>query len=302
MLDNIRILSGKSLLWDDITQYYKKSIDSEDYHLMHGMDNEKLKKLSSTKPFFSECYVVELHIARVNSKMLNVLMKYMKVGWLKFIFVVQSKDDYELLSTICRKGFNGYKISDKYWMGYVRNRLTDPVQCNLENVYKALAGRFELTDVVIEAINKSNGKCTVASISRMIGKRDRMSLDLVWFNILNCNEKSRKDVFRYLEEYRYGYSFISTSLNNKYEELLKFYKDFHDGRFNDVKFRDYKKETGLSEWVLNSYLEVFSTISFEEILLIGEIIQCSKVDSTASMFAVVGRLYNRHMIEGGYPT
>lgn len=295
--DNIRILEGKSLLWDDITKYYKRNISSEDCFNMHGVDDEVLRRLVSTKPFFSEYYLIEMHLNNVNTKTINMIKRYDKCEWIFMIFICTNKDDYELLSTICRKCFNGYKISYNYWLGYVKSRLEFPVTINLETTYKSLGGRFELTEMIIDEINKSGGRCTLKSINKLIGKRDNISLDLVWFSILRQDKKSKGAVFKFLETYRYGYDFIHTALINKYKEMLKFYKDFRDGKFNNLRLREYKKETHESGWKLKTYIELFSQISFDEILLIGQIIECSKVNSTASMFNLVGRLYSRDSLD-----
>jgi len=292
-LENIRILEGKSLLWDDITTAYKSKLDSGDYILMHGLDQEVLKRLLNTKPFFSEFYVIELHLSRVSNKTLNQLVRYMKCEWMRFVVVCTSKDDYDLTSTVIRKGFNGYKISYKYWLGYVNRRLNCTPKCNLETIYKSISGRYELTDFIIELINKTNGNITVKKISTLIGKRDRLSLDILWFNILFMDAKGRKDVYKYLEEYRYGYNFIHNTLKDKYKDTIKYYDDFHNGLLNELNLREYKKEYHVSEWVLRNYIKLFNNISFEELLLIGEMIECSEINSTAKMFELVGRLYKR---------
>lgn len=295
--ENLRILEGKSLLWDDITQHYKKNIDAEDYIVMHNLDHEVLRRLSSTKPFFSEYYIVELHLSKINNKLYNQLVKYTQSKYIMFIFVCTSKDDYDMIGNIARRGFNGYKISYNFWSGYVKSRLDFQVSCNLENIYKALSGRFELTDIIIDILKKTEGKCSLRQVKYFIGSRDRMNLDLLWFSILRKDEKARKDVFKYLEEYRYGYSFIDTALKEKYKDLLKFYADFNNGLLNEINIREYKKETHLSEWVLKLYIEVFNKTSFDEILLIGKMIECSTLNSTAKMFELVGRLYSRNSLE-----
>lgn len=298
-LCNVRILEGKSLLWDDITKAYKKEVFSEDYITMHSPDYNRLRTLSTTKPFFSNTYIVEIHLTGVTSKVLNQLKRCMESPWMCLIMVVNNKDDFEALSNICRTKFNGYKISYNYWYGYVSRRLKCNTQCNMENIYKSLSGRYELTDVIVDAINKSNGKCTVASLKRLIGKAERMSLDLAWFSILRMDCRDKKNVFKYLEEYRFGYAFIYKSLCSKYESLIQYYKDFRYGKFNETNLREFKKEKKVSEWTLNNYLDLFSDMSFDEIQVIGEILYCSKVDSTASLFALVGKLYNRKNLIGG---
>ena len=293
-LDNIRILEGKSLLWDDITTAYKNKVDVGDYILMHGLDQEIMKRLLNTKPFFSEQYVVELHLSRVSNKVLNQLVRYMKCEWITLVVVCTSKEDYDLTSTVIRKGFNGYKVSYNYWLGYVQRRLKCTPKCNLEAIYKSIVSRYELTDFIIELINKTDGNITVTKIGKLIGKRDKLSLDLLWFSILRMDAKSKKDVFKYLEEYRYGYAFIHNALKDKYKETMKYYEDFHNGLLNELNLREYKKETHISEWILRNYISTFNTMSFEELLLMGEIIECSNINSTAKMFELVGRLYRRH--------
>lgn len=296
-LENVRILAGKSLLWDDIALYYKRKVDREDYIMMHVIDHDTLKRLSSTKPFFSDQYIVELHLSKVTGRLLNQLMKYIKSEWITFIFVCTTKEDFDILSNVATKSFNGYKISKEYWLGYVKSRLTCSPRVNLENIYKALAGRFELTELVIDVVNKTNGHCTLKQVTKLIGKRDKMSLDLVWFSVLRMDQRAKKDVFKYLEEYRYGYNFIVNAMEDKYEELLAYYKDFNDGKLNELNMREYKKESHKSEWLLKTYIGLFSNMSYDEILLIGEMIQCSEVNSSAKMFELIGRLYNRKTIE-----
>lgn len=293
-LEHLRILEGKSLLWDDITAYYKSKIDAEDYILMHGIDMEIIKRLTNTKPFFSERYIIELHVSRVTSKLLNQLTRIMKTEWITLIVVCTTKDDFEMVGTIIRKSFNGYKISYKYWLGYVTKRLDCQPRCNLEAIYKTLNGRYELTEFIIDVINKTGGNIKLVQVNKLIGKRDKMSLDLLWFSILRMDMKSKRDVFKYLEEYRYGYTFIHNALKDKYAEMLEYYRDFHNGLLNELNMREYKKEKHISEWILKSYISLFSCISFDEILLIGEMIECSNVNSTAKMFELIGRLYGRH--------
>lgn len=296
-LQNVRILEGRNLLWDDISKFYKKHIVSEDYIVMHDFDENRLKKLQSSKPFFSEHYVVELHVSKLNSKIVNSLIRYSKSEHIIFIYVSQNKDDFDILASVCDKAFNGYKIPINYWCGYVKARLKHDTNINLENVYKALGGRFELTDIVIDAINKSQGSCTMAQITKLIGKRDVAGLDIVWFNILLREEKNKSTVFKFLEEYRYGFRFIDKSLRSKYTELMMLYSDFREGKFNSVKFREYKKESKFSTWKLQKYLDVFSSISFDEILLIGEMIETANINSTTEMFILVGKLYSRYYCE-----
>ena len=292
-LGNIRILEGKSLLWDDITNAYKSKVDVGDYILMHGIDSEKFKTLVTAKPFFSENYVIELHLSRVNNKILNQLVKYLKCEWIVLIIVLTSKDDYDLTSTVIKKGFNGYKISYNYWCGYVKRRLKSEPKCNLEEVYKKLSGRFELTDIVIDVLNKTESRISIASLSKIIGKRDAVSLDILWFKILTCDVKSKRQVFKYLEEYRYGYNFIFNNLKEKYYTTLKYYDDFYNGKLNELNLMEYKRESHMSEWLIRSYIRVFSTVSFDELLIIGQMIECSNVNSTASLFELIGRLYGR---------
>lgn len=292
-IDNIRILEGKSLLWDDITNAYKSKVDIGDYIVMHGIDYDKMKTLVTTKPFFSEKYIVEVHITGVNNKVLNQLVRYMKCDWISLIVILTNKDDYDLMSTIIKKGFNGYKISFNYWSGYVKRRMKCEVRCNLEEIYKKLSGRFELTDVVIDILNKTGSNITLSKITKIIGKRDAISLDILWFRILLCDASSKKQMFKYLEEYRYGYNFIFNNLKEKYKNTLKYYKDFHDGKLNESNLMEYKKEYHMSEWMIRNYIKVFNTISLEELLIVGEMIECSVVNSTASLFELIGRLYGR---------
>lgn len=292
-LDSLRILEGKSLLWDDITRYYRSKIYNEDYIVMHGIHEEQLNRLINTKPFFSETYVLEIHVSGINNKIYNQLAKCLKSKWIVLIIVCSNRDDYDMVSNLCTKSFNGYKISFKYWNGYVNARLKCKTKMNLENAYKSLAGRFELTEVLIDMLNKSNGVCTLASFNKVIGKKDRMSIDLMWFSILRKDMRSKRDVFKYLEEYRYGYNFITTALINKYNEMLKLYDDFMSGKFNEVRLREYKKDEHLSGWILTTYLELFAEISYDEILLMGQMIECSNINSSAKMFELVGRLYSR---------
>lgn len=292
-LQNIRILEGRNLLWDDISKFYKKNIVSEDYIILHEFDENRLKRLQNSKPFFSEYYVVELHLNNVTTRLTNSLIRYRKSDHIKYIYVVQNKDDYEALSTVCDKGFNGYKISFNYWSGYVRVRLNCSCQINLENVYKLLGGRFELTDIVIDTINKNDGCCSMKQMTKVIGKKEISSIDVIWFNIVLREEKNRSTVFKFLEDYRYGFRFIDKQLKDKFSEMLKLYYDFRDGKLNDVKFREYKKDSKFSTWKLQRYLDIFSIISFDEILLIGQIIECSKFKCSEDMFITVGKLYSR---------
>ena len=295
-LDNVRILEGNNLLWDDITNAYKNKVDRDDYVLMHGMDNEVIKRLLSTKPFFSEYYIIELHLSKVDSKTLNNLMRLVKSEWIVVVLVLSKKEDYDMASTVIRKGFNGYKISYQYWLSYVRRRFNGETTCNLETVYKMITGRFELTDVLIDVLNKTDGNVKLATVTKLLGKREGMSIDMVWFNILRIDEKGRKGVFKYLEEYRYGYQYVYNTLKDKYNTMLAFYDDFYVGKLNEYNIREYKKETHLSEWILKSYIEIFNKVSYDEILLIGEIIECNKVTSTIKMFELVGRLYARRSL------
>lgn len=299
MPSNVRILEGKSLLWDEITTQYKNKVLGEDYIVMHSMDYDRFKVLSTTKPFFSEYYIVELHLSHVTTKTINQIKKYLQCGWICFIFVCTVKDDYEAVGVLNTQNFNGYKITYKYWKTYVTRRLQDEVRVNLENVYKALGGRFELTDIVIDMINKNAGRVTMRAITQLIGKKDIMSIDMMWFAILKKDNKKKRDVFKFLEEYRYGYTFISEALSRKYEEAMTLYKDFMKGKINSGMLREYKKESRESTWKLTTYLEIFSVVSFEELLLIGEVIQCSNINNSTKMFMLVGELYSRDSINCG---
>lgn len=296
-LDNIRILEGRNLLWDDLSKYYRRNITSEDYIILHEFDETRLKKLQSTKPFFSEYYVIELHLSKISSRTLNVLRRYLNSEHMIFIYVVQNKDDYEMIANICTKGFNGYKISFKYWSGYVRQRLKCECRVNLENVYKSLGGRFELTDIVIDFINKNDGSCTMKQINKIIGKKEIVNIDIIWFNILLKDQKGKATVFKFLEDYRYGFKFIGKSLKDKFEELIELYRDFHDGKLNSIRLREYNKDSKFSSWKLQKYIDVFSTISFDELLLIGEMIETCRFRSTEDMLSLVGKLYSRDYLD-----
>lgn len=293
-LRHIRILEGKSMLWDDITKAYRKEVMVSDYKVMHSADFNKLRLLANTKPFFSDKQVIEVHLSKVTSKVLNQLKKIMESEWVCLIMCVTNMEDFSQLGNICKLNFNGYKIPEKFWCSYVTRHIGVKTNCNLVEVYKSLAGRFELTDVIVEAINKTGGKCSVASLKRMIGKKDKVGMAIIWFNILTCNHRGISSTFKYLEEYRFGYGFLYKELCNKYEETMRMYKDFYNGDFNELNFREYKRESKLSEWFLRAYLEVFSTVSFDELQVVGEMIYTAKVNSTASLFALIGDLFTRH--------
>ena len=294
---NIRILEGKSLLWDDITKHYKKKIYEEDYIVMHQFDMERLNKLSTTKPFFSQYYIVELHINKVTTKIMSVLRKLSTCEWISFIFVCNNKDSFEVLKQVSDGSFNGYKISEKYWTGYVLSRITVDNRFNLSNAYKSLGGRFELTDIVIDMINNSGGTCTMRQLTEKIGKRDVMSMDMMWFSILMKDNKAKGRVFKLLDEYRFGFAFIYDTLCNKYKETMDMYKAFREGKFNNYMVTEYRKESKQSMWKLKEYISIFGDISFDELLIVGRLIECFKVKSTSDMFSLVGMLYNRDNLE-----
>lgn len=293
-LESFRLLEGKSVMWDDITKHYKNQIYSDDYIVMYGYNEEKLSKLLSSRPFLSSTYVVEIHLTIIKPKMVKFLQKMMNCEWVCLILVVSTVDNYELLSTICPIGFNGYKIPENYWTKYVQRRMQYPTMLNFEKLYKLVKGRFELTDIMIEYINSKKGSTSVAAISRLLGKKDKMTVRLLFDAILIDGYVDRKYVFKFLEEYRYGYTFIHTALKKNMEKTLTLYKDFYEGKLTTRNLLEYKAQTKMPKWELEGYLEVFNNLSYDELLWIDEVLNTTPVKSPSDMFRMVGKLLARN--------
>jgi hypothetical protein len=275
-LKHIKILSNKTDLYCDLLDALKSKVYVNDF--IYAETVEQVEGLLKSEPFFSDYYVVVVDLFRFKKEELTKFEgQAKKCVYVQFVVICYNKEQYDKLGW-CKLGFNSYRLSEKYYLHYMEKRLTKSVRKLLTGedytrIYKKIYGHFEMMDRIILRLNKGEDKQIV--IRGTVIDRS-LNWDKFWYSLLLG--QNQKKVFAFLQEYRYGYSFLHNFLKEKMEECDKFFRDFLEGKLNVASFKQYCAENRLKEYKVAPYLEVVNSMSYQKFMLMKELVYRTKTE------------------------
>lgn len=239
----------------------------------------------SYEPFFSDYYVV---IVIMNGFSKDDIKKLLKFDYCKYIFLCNELRQFNLLEDI-ENIATLINSRPPQWLfdSYVKKELPKLNITEINRFYRRLYPDFKNLDHFISLIRGTE------NVNKTVPISNKLSLQGFFFALLLGGKP--KQVFTFLNEYRYGFKFLLEFLQDELKKLIELYEEFYNGKFNKQNLKEYASKNKLGQGYLIKCTEVFEKISLDELLLIEEELN-NVTASSFNLYKVVFSIFYRSKV------
>ena len=245
------------------------------------------------KPFFSDRYVVQIYMNRCNKEDAKIIERLLSHDYVQLVVVCKTKKDLDLLSQFGEWVYiNNYRPGRELIDRYIKSYLGKDINADaLAELISRTAPRYDYLPMHIDKLNSLNQvKITKRLVSIHIPESSKLNVRSLTWSVIQKNRV--KDVFSYIEEYRYAGKYLKKNMLKELDRILEFYPSFAEGKLNSKRIKQFSLSVNQSEYIIEKYVELYEEFSYEELYWIRmclDGVRATHDELTKFIFTMVNR-------------